>query len=391
MRTAVAGYVFWISVAWLLYVYAGYPVLLWLLGFLRGFRPAVRDDFFPSVSALISARNEAQDIGWKVRETLDWNYPIDRLKILVASDASEDRTDEILAGIGDPRLTYVRLETRSGKNAALNRLASLATTDLLFFTDANTHIERDCLRRIARPFADARVGCVTGVEVAEPAQEQASIRAGSEAYFGYESFLNKLESRIGSVLVCDGSIFCMRRSLYVPSVPELANDLELPIHVGAAGAKLLYDPQARSREHSTTSPREEFARRRRICGQGFLAMWKLRAKLRGLRMWQFASRKTLRWLTLIPLMAAFVSSALLVSRPFFAAAFVAELAFFTIAIIGWVLALAGRDGGRLFSLPFFFMLSYIGAITGLVETCFGRRFNVWESSALSRGRKVAAT
>jgi cellulose synthase/poly-beta-1,6-N-acetylglucosamine synthase-like glycosyltransferase len=391
MKAAAAAYVFWISVAWLAYVYMGYPAALWLLGLVKRFQPVLREGEFPSVAVLISARNEAKDIGWKVRETLGWNYPADRLRILVASDASEDRTDEILAGIADPRLTAVRLEQRSGKNAALNRLASMATSDLLFFTDANTHIEANCLLHLAPYFADPRVGCLTGVEVPVPAEEQASIGAGSNTYLGYESFLNKLESRIGSVLVCDGSIFCMRRSLYVPAVPELANDLELPIHVGAAGAKLLYDPQARSREQATPSPREEFARRRRICGQGFLGMWRLRGSLRGLRLWQFASRKALRWMTLVPLMAAFVTSGFLLLHPFYAAAFYAETAFFALAFIGWMLVLARRDGGRLFSLPFYFMLSCIGAMTGLVETCFGRRFHVWESPALSRGQKVAAT
>jgi cellulose synthase/poly-beta-1,6-N-acetylglucosamine synthase-like glycosyltransferase len=391
MKSGAMVCIFWASVVWLVYVYLGYPVMLWLLGFVKRFEPATKDGFSPSVTVLISARNEAKDIGWKVRETLDWEYPSDKLKILVASDASEDATDEILASIPDPRLTFIRLETRSGKNAALNRLALLATTELLFFTDANSHIDSSCLRRMARYFSDSRVGCVTGVEGSEPAQKLASIGAGSNAYLDYESFLNRLESRIGSVLVCDGSIFCMRRSLYVPSVPELANDLELPIHAGAAGAKLLYEPQARSSEHPTSSAREEFSRRRRICGQGFLGMWKLRASLRGLRRWQFMTRKALRWTTSIPLLGAFVASAGLIHRPFYAASFFAELLFFGLAFAGWMLILAGRDGWRLFSLPFYFMLSCMGAITGLVETCMGRRFQVWESPALSRGHKVAAT
>jgi len=391
MRFSAAMLVFWAGVAWLAYVYAGYPAALWLLGLVRRFRPAAREGFFPPVAVLLAARNEAKDIGWKIRETLDWDYPSDALKILVASDASEDGTDEILASVSDPRLTCIRLETRSGKNAALNRLVSMCAGDLLFFTDANSHIDAGCLRRMARYFADAQVGCVTGVEVPERAAKHGSIGAGSGTYLGYESFLNGLESRIGSVLVCDGSIFCLRRSLFVALQPELANDLELPIHAGAAGFKVLYDPQARSRERATSSPREEFARRRRICGQGFLGMWRLRKSLSGLRLWQFLSRKALRWLTLVPLMAVFFASAGLLERPLPEAAFVAELAFFALAFAGWMLALAGRDAGRLFSLPFYFMLSYVGALTGLVETCLGRRFGVWESPALSRGHKVVAT
>jgi cellulose synthase/poly-beta-1,6-N-acetylglucosamine synthase-like glycosyltransferase len=389
MRASAAVWAFWLSAAWLGYIFVGYPALLALLGVVKRFKPATRDDYFPSVAVLISARNEEKDIEWKVRETLAWDYPAAKLKIIVASDASEDRTDEILGSITDPRLTAVRLETRSGKNLALSRLVPLAETDLLFFTDANSHIDGNCLRRVVSYFADAKVGCLTGVEIPLPAEEQASIGAGSGAYLDFESFLNRLESRIGSVLVCDGSIFCMRRELFIAPQPELANDLELPVHVGDAGFKLLFDPRVNSHEHATCSPSEEFSRRRRICGQGFLAMWKLRGSLRGIRLWQFLSRKALRWLMLIPMMILFFSSLLLIPRAVYAAVFAAELAFFALAFFGWMLVLAGRDGGRIFSLPFYFMLSCIGALTGLVETCLGRRFNVWESPALSRGRKVA--
>ncbi|MGC2740591.1 MAG: hypothetical protein WA274_22075, partial [Candidatus Acidiferrales bacterium] len=87
---------FWSGVVWLGYIYFGYPLLLWLAGFWKEFHPKIRDDYFPKVSVLISARNEEKDIGWKVSESLSWNYLPDRLELIIASDASEDRTDEIL-------------------------------------------------------------------------------------------------------------------------------------------------------------------------------------------------------------------------------------------------------------------------------------------------------
>ena len=378
---------FWAGVVWLVYVYIGYPFAIWLIGFVRRFRPAIAEDFFPTVSILISARNEEKDIRWKVRETLDWDYPHAKLRVLVASDASEDRTDEILKSIDDPRFTYIRIEPRSGKNAALNRLALLTQADLLFFTDANSHIDSTCLRRMVRYFADPRVGCVTGFEESVPESETTVIGAGGNTYLEYEPFLNGLESRMGSVLVCDGSIFCIRRSLFVPLRPELANDLELPIHIGHAGFRLLYEPTARSREHSTCSPREEFARRRRICGQGFLGMWELRKSIDGIRLWQFLSRKAMRWLTIVPLLMVFTASAFLSARSIFAAALGLEVSFLALATLGWTFALIGRNGGRLLSLPFYFMLSTIGAMTGVIETCLGRRFHFWQSPSLTRGQK----
>jgi len=377
---------FGISVLWIGYVYVGYPLILALLGRVQRVHPVMKDDFLPCVSVLIAARNEEKDIGWKVTETLEWDYPRDRLEVLVASDASEDRTDEILRGIKDPRLKLVRMEHRSGKGVALNRLAQVAQGKLLFFTDANAHIPAHCLKRMARHFADERVGCVTGMTSAQPDPDSA-IESGDRLYLSYETTISELESRLGSVLVCDGAIFCIRRSLFQPVFPEVANDLELPMRIGDAGYWVLHEPTATVFEKETSSPQEEFARRRRICGQGLLALWRFRATLRGLRGWQFVSRKFLRWLTLIPLVLLLISSGALAGQPFFALVLTFEFLFYGLAMVGWALAPKGRKTGQAFSVPFFVMLGSVAALVGVVDTCLGRRFAVWEVPTLSRGRE----
>lgn len=388
MRTAT--FFFAASAVWLGYIYFGYPVLLWVLSRMWQCRPATRSDFFPTVSVLISARNEEKDIGWKVRETLAWDYPADRLSILVASDASADRTDEILKSLRDPRLTFVRMQHRIGKNAALNRLAGMATGELLFFTDANSHIAADCLRTMVPYFADTCVGCVTGVEENPAGASDRAVAAGGRAFLDFEHWTKVLESKLGSVLVCDGAIFCIRRSLYSEVEPELANDLELPLHIARAGYWILCEPSARSLEKATTSAREEFSRRCRISAQGTLGMWKLRACLSGLRGFQFVSRKLLRWLTVIPLATAFASSIALRANPLFSALVVLQSGFYFLAISGWVADAFDKPASRLVSFPFYFMLVNLAVMWGVVEACMGRRFQVWEVASLSRGESDAA-
>jgi cellulose synthase/poly-beta-1,6-N-acetylglucosamine synthase-like glycosyltransferase len=375
---------FGVGLGWLGYVYIGYPVLMWLCG-LRRDRHLMRDEFLPSVSVLIAAHNEEKDIGWKVTETLQWDYPTDSLEVMVASDSSEDRTDEILQNIYDPRLTFVRMPERGGKNVALNRLSKLAQGGLLFFTDANSHIDAGCLRHMVRHFWDPRVGCVTGVEHSLRGKLDHAIGCGGRAYLGYESLINQLESRVGSVLVCDGSIFLIRRSLFTQLQPELANDLELPMRIGHRGYRILYEPTARSTERATRSVGQEFARRRRICGQGVLGMWRLRKCLRGLRSLQFVSRKFLRWLTLIPLLLVLISSISLATTLPWKLLVGLEVVFYALGLTGWVLAICGPNGGRLVALPFYFLLANTAALMGVLEACFGRRFHVWEIASLSRG------
>lgn len=379
-----AFWLFWLGVLWLGYVWLGYPAALAILSRIRRFRPATCDDFEPTVSVLVAARNEEKDIGWKIAETLAWDYPADRLELLVGSDASSDGTDDIIRSIADSRVHFVRNEERSGKCITLNRLARMATGEILFFTDANTHIEARALRRMLRKFADPRVGCVTGMEQNPSDYGNTTMTMGSNAYLGYESRVDELESSLGSVLVCDGSIYCLRRSLFSNLDPDLANDLEHPIRAGAAGAKILYEPQARSFERCSSSAREEFARRRRIAGQGALAMWRLRRELKGMRLWQFVSRKFLRWLTLLPLVTIFVTTLILRHGPWFGWLLLAQTAFYVAALGGaW---LGGESRTRaILRLPFVVLNANVAVFVGLVDACCGKTFATWNIAGLSRG------
>ncbi len=381
--------IFWVSVAWLSYIYAGYPLLLWLAGLWRRFEPQVISGYSPKVSVLISARNEEKDIEWKVRETLSWNYPPEQLEVIVASDASEDRTDEILQNIGDPRLRYVRMKNRVGKNEALNRLSQIATGELLLFSDANTHIGKGCLQNMARYFADGRVGAVTGVEQTQDEEESVTVVSGTRAYLDYEAIISRLESRIGLVLVCDGSLFVIRSALFHRLQPDLANDLELPLWIGSQRYALLFDPAARSVEKATRSAREDFNRRRRICGQGVLGFWRLRHHLSGIRAWQFFSHKILRWLMLIPLAGILVATAALSNGAFFMSLFILQLLFYTLALVGFWFVVREKNAGIIFALPFYFVLVSVAAMVGIFQVWNGRRFATWEVAASSRGQENA--
>lgn len=379
-----AAWLFWSSAAWLCYVWIGYPLVLEALSLTRRFRSVTADDYYPTVSVLIAARNEQKDIGWKLVQTLAWDYPADRLEVLVGSDASTDGTDEAIRSVRDSRLRFTRNRERAGKNITLNRLARLARGELLFFTDANTHIGPQCLRTMVRHFADLRVGCVTGMERNVTGPETSTITTGSNAYLEYESAVDTLESKLGSVLVCDGSVYCLRRALFTDLDSDLANDLEHPVRVGRAGAAILYEPQARSLERCSSSAREEFARRRRIAAQGALAMWRLRHELRGLRLWQFVSRKFLRWLTLLPLTVALVTSFLLRRDHVFAALFAAQTAFCTLALVG-VWQRGKSRVNALLRLPFVFLLANVAVFVGVLDASRGKTFTTWNIAELSRG------
>jgi cellulose synthase/poly-beta-1,6-N-acetylglucosamine synthase-like glycosyltransferase len=366
------------------YVWVGYPLILAGLSWTHRFRSVTADNYYPTVSVLIAARNERKDIGWKVAQTLAWDYPADRLQVLVGSDASTDGTDEEVRSIRDSRLIFVRNPERAGKNITLNRLARLASGELLFFTDANTHIAAPCLKTLVRHFADSRVGCVTGMECNVTGPDASTITAGSNAYLQYESTIDKLESNLGSVLVCDGSLYCLRRDVFRELDPDLANDLEHPVRVGASGDAILYEPQARSLERCSSSSKEEFSRRRRIAAQGALGMWRLRHDLRGLRLWQFISRKLLRWLTPLPLAVAFITCFLMRQEHLFVALLAAQILFYTMALLGMLQGDKSRVNALL-RVPFVFLLANIAVFVGVIDACRRKTFATWNIAELSRG------
>lgn len=184
--------------------------------------------------------------------------------------------------------------------------------------------------------------------------------------------------------MCDGSVYCLRRNLFTDLDPDLANDLEHPVRVGNTGAAILYEPEARSFEYCTSSAREEFARRRRIAAQGALATWRLRFELHGLRFWQFLSRKFLRWLTLVPLALALLTSFLLRSHYLFAALFAVQSSFYVLALAGrW--QFGNSRAHRLLRIPFIFVMANLAVFLGVVDACRRKTFATWSIAQLSRG------
>jgi len=375
---------------WIGYQFLIYPLLLALVARWRRVTPRSDASCLPTVSVLVSARNEEKDILWKIQETLAWDYPAERLNIFIASDASTDRTEEIVRSVNDPRVRLLVIEKRGGKNRALNQLAELADGELLFFTDANSHINSGCVRRVARHFADQRVGCVTGNSNSAKEGYQPGTSSGASVYWGHELLIRHLENQFGSVLVCDGAIFCIRRQLYAPVIPDLANDLELPLRIGGEGHWILHEPTAQVLEKDTSSPIEEFSRRRRICAQGALGLWLLREHLHGVRLWQFLSHKVLRWLLAVPMVCVLIASILLSRYFVFELLLAGQVVFYCAALLAYVLIARNREPGRLLTIPLYVVVGVVGAAVGVVDACGGRRFDTWESPLLSRGSAEGA-
>jgi cellulose synthase/poly-beta-1,6-N-acetylglucosamine synthase-like glycosyltransferase len=301
-------YWFWIFLAAGLYPYVGYPLCVMLLRVLRS-QPVSAGAITPRVTIVVAAYNEARQIESTVLNKLDQDYPQELLELMVVSDASTDETDAVLDRLAQqhPRVRFLRQQTRNGKTAALNLMVARAEGEIIVFADANSMYQRDTVRQLVAPFADPRVGYVTGqMRYVDP--NGSVIGDGCTAYMRYENWLRRQETQIGSIVGVDGGVDAVRRSLYQPMRPDQLPDLVLPLAVVEQHYRVVFAPEAIQQEETLTNQSAEYRMRVRVALRAFWALRDMRALLNPLRYplfsWQLASHKLLRYLSFIPLAAA---------------------------------------------------------------------------------------
>lgn len=373
--------VFWLAAAVLTYTWIGYPVLLRALATLAalGARSRARRAARPSLSVIIAAYNEAACIRAKIDSTLAQHDPGGRLEVIVVSDGSTDVTDAIVASHPDPRVRLIRQEPRAGKSPALNRGAVAARGDVLVFTDANALFAPDALARLAAPFADPRVGLVSGQGLYGGLHGDA--RAVSGGYVRFEASLKRGESALGFLASADGAIYALRRRIYTDLAAAEVNDFLHPIQAALAGFESRFEPGAYTVEPPSHDGGQEFRRHTRIVAQGMhlLRRWlpPLVAAHRWRAVWMLVSHRALRWLNAPALAALLVSSTLLAPRaPIYAVALAGQAAFYALAASGWLAERSGRGLGSL-AIPYYFCLVSAAGVAGFARFVRGGADAVW--------------
>jgi cellulose synthase/poly-beta-1,6-N-acetylglucosamine synthase-like glycosyltransferase len=253
-----AEILFWLSLAGILWTHAGYPLAAALLArVLR--RDVSRAAFEPSVTVIVPAHDEDDVIGARLENLLELDYPADRLELLVVSDGSTDRTDEIVRAYADrdPRVRLLALP-RGGKLAALNAAVGHSDREVVAFSDANSRWSPETLRMLVRDLADDDVAYVCGKLVLE--RPDGTNREG--AYWRYELWLRESESALGSITGGNGAVYALRRADYVAN--PWGQDLGLPVETVKRGKRAVYDPDALAFEKPSATLEDEYRRKVRM-------------------------------------------------------------------------------------------------------------------------------
>jgi cellulose synthase/poly-beta-1,6-N-acetylglucosamine synthase-like glycosyltransferase len=265
---------FWTVLTALAWTHVLYPGTARLLARLRTRPVRARDDFLPTVAVVVAAHNEAAVIERRIDNLRSLDYPREKLEIVVASDASDDGTDELAAAAG----ARVVRTARSGKVAAQNTAVRGLSADIVAFSDANCTWSPNALRALVRNFADEDVAYVCGR--LNITNDDGRNKEG--VYWRYELALRADESRLDSVTGGNGSIYAVRRDEYIDVDPRFGHDLSFPYLMVQHGKRAVYEPEANAYERATPTTEDEYRRKVRM----FEHCWAIVVEgrmLRGLR------------------------------------------------------------------------------------------------------------
>lgn len=363
---------FWVSAGIIAYVYVGYPLLLSVLA-RHPLSHHVDEFFLPRVSLVIAAHNEEQVLREKLENSLALDYPKQKLEIFVASDGSTDATNSIAKDFDQRGVVLCHVVPRGGKARALGLVVPKTQGEVIVLSDANTMYRPDAIRQLVCHFADPLVGAVSGdVRLVDAAESYADSEG---LYYRYERWIQKQESRIGSIIGADGAMYAITRRCFAPAPSgTILDDFVVSMNVARKGLRVLYEPKAIGIEQGTQSGSEEFRRKIRIVAGGMQAL-KMGEGLPRLQqpslLLGYVSHKLLRWFIPYFLGLALLSSVMLARGPFYLLALLGQLAFYGLAL-GYALAVKlGLPRPSWASVPFYFCLvnaaAFIGTFKGLLK------------------------
>lgn len=380
-------YVFWISLGLIVYTYLGYGVIIYLLTKVKSIRKPlhyVSDEEFPPVTLMVAAYNEEDFIEEKIKDSLQLDYPQDKLHLYFVTDGSDDRTPEIVAKY--PEVQLFHQPERRGKINAVNRVMKLVKTPIVVFSDANTFLNKEVIKKMVRHYKDPKVGGVAG-EKRVMQSEDDNAAGGEGIYWKYESFLKKKDSDLSSVMGAAGELFSVRTSLFEPpSANMVIEDFYISMKIVADGYQFVYEPEAYAVETASETIADEWKRKVRIAAGGFQAIIKLRSLLNpfkhGMITFQYISHRVLRWtLTPLALLTVLLSNLLLATtgNVIYQLLLAGQVAFYSLALLGYVFR--NRSVSiKGFFVPFYFLVMNLSVYKGFFRFLSGKQSVVWEKA-----------
>lgn len=385
---------FWIAIFIVFYTYIGYGILLYLMVKVKelfikpkeALLPTSQNDW-PDVTLFITAYNEEDVVDEKMKNSLELDYPHEKLHIVWVTDGTTDGTNLRLATKWKDQTTVYFQPERQGKTVAMNRGVKLIDTPLVVFTDANTMLNKASISEIVKAFQNPHVGCVAG-EKRISSQEKSNAASGGEGlYWKYESTLKALDSRLYSAVGAAGELFAIRLELFEEMEKDtLLDDFVLSMRIAMRGYSIAYCRTAYAIESGSTDMHEEQKRKVRIAAGGIQSIIRLKSLLNpfkyGILSFQYISHRVLRWsitpfflLTLIPLNIILIPT----NIKLFGTILLLQLIFYLMAFGGYYLS-TKKIKNKILFVPYYFLFMNANVLRGIGYLRKSKGKGTWEKS-----------
>ncbi len=385
-------YSFWISILLVGYSYFGYAAIIFCYLKLKRKKRKKNENslplYQPPVSIIVAAYNEEVLIESKIKNCLELNYPASKIKFVFVADGSTDKTVDIIKLYPQIELHY--LPERKGKVAAINRIMTKITTDFVVFCDANTMLNKDSIVEIVKHYVDEKIGGVAGEK--KVILSKGSKHSGTEGeglYWRYESKLKQIDSDFYSVVGAAGELFSIRTKLFEPLATNiLLDDFIMSMNICKKGYKIIYEPKSYALETASITMKDEQNRKIRISAGGFQSVIMLKDVLNILKYgrlsYLYISHRVFRWV-LCPLLLPiiFLLNMFLLRIPhnlLYQSLFVAQLAFYSTASLGWVLIVFNKKVS-LFYTTYYFVFMNLTMYLGLIRYINNEQTVLWIKAA----------
>ena len=395
MNTLWIEIIFWIALFIVFYTYLGYGIVLYLLVKVKELfvkpikRKLPEDSTLPEVTLFITAFNEEEVVDEKMKNSLELDYPEDKLHIVWVTDGSNDGTNEQLRTRWEGKATVLFQPERQGKTAAMNRGMKLINTPIVLFTDANTMVNQEAIREIVLAFEDTRVGCVAGEKRIAVQTRDGAAAGGEGIYWKYESTLKALDARLYSAVGAAGELFAVRRELFEEMEQDtLLDDFILSLRIAMQGYTIAYCTEAYAIESGSADMHEEEKRKVRIAAGGLQSIWRLRPLLNpfryGILSFQYVSHRVLRWsptpillFLLLPLNALLLCMG--ASCEIYGTILILQILFYILGLGGYYLS-TRQIKNKLLFIPYYFLFMNVNVLKGIGYLRKKRGTGAWEKA-----------
>ncbi|MCD6069171.1 MAG: hypothetical protein K0S33_3997 [Bacteroidetes bacterium] len=345
-------------------------------------------DALPEVAILLAAYNEEEVIEAKLKSMLATTYPKHKLKIYIGSDASTDRTNEIIRSFipgNEGIIQLIKFPGRTGKSGIINTLAEKAQEEIFIMTDANVLFFEDTIFKLVQHFKNQKVAQVAA-NIVKVSPKQKGIAKQEINYIQFENKIKYAESlRWNAIIGAEGGCYAIRRSWFAP-VPKnfFMDDFYITMNVIEKGGYALFEPEAICNEDVPTSGDEEFKRKVRISIGNFQNLSRYRRLLlSGGIGFAFLSHKVLRWHTPFFLIICFVCSFFLSWQSnFFFYCFALELLLFLTPAFDAIFT-SGKNPSGIFRYAAHFVKMNLALLKGFFVWLWGVESNIWQPTKRS--------